>query len=49
MGVKSAFLNGDGDMKDEVYIYQPLGFVIPGKEGKILRLCKALYSLWQAP
>jgi hypothetical protein len=47
MDVKSAFLNGD--LKEEVYVNQPPGFAIPGKEGKVLRLRKALYSLRQAP
>jgi hypothetical protein len=40
MDVKLAFLNGD--LKEEVYVKQPLGFVIPGEEGKVLQLCKAL-------
>jgi hypothetical protein len=39
MDVKSAFLNGD--LKEEVYVHQPSGFTIPGKEGKVLRLRKA--------
>jgi hypothetical protein len=47
MDVKSAFLNGD--LKEEVYVYQPLGFAIPGKEGKVLHLRKAFYGLQQAP
>jgi hypothetical protein len=47
MDVKSVFLNGD--LKEEDYVHQPLGFVIPGKEGKVLRLRKALYGLQQAP
>jgi hypothetical protein len=47
MDVKSVFLNGD--LKEEVYVHQPPGFVIPGKEGKVLRLRKALYGLRQAP
>jgi hypothetical protein len=47
MDIKSAFLNSD--LKEEVYVHQPLGFIIPDKENKVLRLRKALYGLWQAP
>jgi hypothetical protein len=47
MDVKSAFLNGD--LKKEVYVHQPLGFAILGKEGKVLRLRKAFYGLRQTP
>jgi hypothetical protein len=47
MDVKSAFLNGD--LKEEVYVHQLPGFAIPGKEGKVLCLRKALYGLRQAP
>jgi hypothetical protein len=43
MDVKSVFLNGD--LNEEVYVYQPSGFAIPDKEGKVLRLRKALYDL----
>jgi hypothetical protein len=43
MDVKSPFLNGK--LKEEVYIKQPPGFVIAGKEEKVLRLHKALYGL----
>jgi hypothetical protein len=42
MDVKSVFLNGD--LKEEVYVHQPSEFVIPSKEGKVLRLRKALYG-----
>jgi hypothetical protein len=47
MDVKSVFLNGD--LKEEVYVHQPPGFAIPDKEGKVLRLRKALYGLRQVP
>jgi hypothetical protein len=43
MDVKSAFLNDD---LKEVYVHQPSEFEIPSKEGKVLRLRKALYGLW---
>jgi hypothetical protein len=47
MDVKSAFLNSD--LKEEVYVHQSPGFAIPNKEGKVLRMCKTLYGLRQAP
>jgi hypothetical protein len=47
MDVKLPFLNDD--LKEEVYVHQPPGFAIPGKEGKVLCLRKALYGLRQAP
>jgi hypothetical protein len=47
MDVKSVFLNGN--LKEEVYVHQPPGFVIPGMKGKMLCLRKALYGLRQAP
>jgi hypothetical protein len=47
MNVKSAFLNGE--LKEEVYVTQPAGFVVSGAEHKVLRLQKALYDLKQAP
>jgi hypothetical protein len=43
MDIKSVFLNRD--LKEEVCVHQPPGFVIPSKEGKVLRLRKALYGL----
>jgi hypothetical protein len=47
MDVKLAFLNGD--LLEEVFVSQPLGFIIKGEEHKVLRLIKALYGLRQAP
>jgi hypothetical protein len=47
MDVKTAFLNGV--IEEEVYIEQPQGFVIYGKESHVCKLKKALYRLKQAP
>ena len=47
MDVKTAFLNGE--IEEEVYVEQPDGFVVHGKESHVCRLKKALYCLKQAP
>jgi hypothetical protein len=47
MDVKTTFLNRENE--EEVYIEQPDGFVIHGKESHVCRLKKALYGLKQAP
>ena len=47
LDVKSAFLNGE--IEEELYVKQPEGFVVAGKEHWVLRLRKALYGLKQAP
>jgi hypothetical protein len=47
LDVKSAFLNGI--LQEEIYVKQPAGFEIQGKEDKVYLLKKALYELKQAP
>ena len=46
LDVKTAFL--DGELVEDVYVSQPEGFVIKGKEQLVLKLSKALYGLRQA-
>jgi hypothetical protein len=47
MDVKNVFLHGD--LQEEVYMEQPLGYVDQTHPNLVCRLKKALYSLKQAP
>jgi hypothetical protein len=46
MDVRTAYLNGV--LSEEIYMQQPEGFVVTGKEHLVCRLHKALYGLKQA-
>ncbi|GJW18202.1 retrovirus-related pol polyprotein from transposon TNT 1-94 [Tanacetum coccineum] len=47
MDVKTAFFNGE--LKEEVYVSQPEGFIDQDNPSHVYKLKKALYSLKQAP
>ncbi|GMP36216.1 hypothetical protein CsSME_00008418 [Camellia sinensis var. sinensis] len=47
LDVKTAFLHGD--LEDEIYMSQPDGFKIAGKENWACKLNKSLYGLKQSP
>nr|GEW46194.1 Gag-Pol polyprotein [Tanacetum cinerariifolium] len=47
MGVKTTFLNGE--LKEEIYVSQPGGFVDPDHPTHVYHLKKDLYGLKQAP
>ena len=41
LDVKMAFLHGD--LEEEIYMTQPCGFKVAGKENRVCRLSKSLY------
>ena len=47
MDVTTAFLNGE--LKEEVYMKQPEGYAIKGKENLVCKLKKSIYGLKQSP
>ncbi|KAH9296169.1 hypothetical protein KI387_039757, partial [Taxus chinensis] len=47
LDVKMDFLHGDLD--EEIYMQQPLGYEVKGKDKLVCRLKKSLYGLKQAP
>jgi len=43
MDVKSTFLNGF--LEEEIFVEQPKGFIVEGKEDRVYKLSKAIYGL----
>ena len=47
MDVASAFLNGE--LKEDVYMTQPEGYIVKGNESLVCKLNRSIYGLKQAP
>jgi len=47
LDIKTAFLYGNLD--EEIYMSQPEGFFVPGREIEVCKLIKGIYGLKQAP
>jgi len=47
LNVKTAFLHGD--LEEEIYMSQPMGFKTEEKENIVCKLKKSLYGLKQSP
>ena len=47
LDIKNAFLHGD--LVEEVYMEQPLGFVAQGESGLVCRLRRSFYGLKHSP
>ena len=45
--MKTVFLHGE--FEEEIYMDQPEGFVVPGKEDLVCKLKRSLYGLKQSP
>ena len=43
MNVKTTFLHGN--LEEEIYMKQPYGFLVEGKENYVCRLRKSIYGL----
>jgi hypothetical protein len=47
LDVKTVFLHGE--LEEEIYMDQPEGFIVPGKEDLVCKLKRTLYGLKQSP